>query len=432
LICSFLSTNQINSQISIRENDIVEKAVVKPSVFDSLTNIVLQRNIIDYKKYIGYKLFFLPKSKKYTSDYGTSNKIIDYLFSNDSIEITKEGKLPFDEVVLNQVSYGSKADKIKYSKQYKESLKKYEKIDKEKTNIYKPQFYYERTDKTDGKIYGKIGTSSDSVEGKYFTILDIKGNTNSNRKSEYKKLDDIDLSSESPSLVNLQITLRNESNKDTVYWIGQARNIGTPFFLVPYFEKQRNMYLNQNLVLKSKTSRNSELENLIDVNTGAVINVEYGDVWTCSDISFIDSKDSYYLAGFYFLRNKNRIVKIDLTSNLIHDYFMLESEFKKQELEKLKKEEQRKLEEQERNKREKQEEIKFRNDCIAKWGQNLGSLIADGKVKLGMNKEMCISAWGNPININRTILDGLTWEQWVYGWGTYLYFKNNILSTIQD
>ena len=45
---------------------------------------------------------------------------------------------------------------------------------------------------------------------------------------------------------------------------------------------------------------------------------------------------------------------------------------------------------------------------------------------------MCIASWGNPININRTIVKGLTSEQWVYGWGTYLYFDNGVLSAIQD
>jgi Zn-finger protein len=101
------------------------------------------------------------------------------------------------------------------------------------------------------------------------------------------------------------------------------------------------MYLNQNLVLKYKDRINTNLENLIDVNTGEIVKIKFGEVWTCSDISFIDSKDTYYLSGFYFLKNGDREVKIDLKSNLLNDYFMLESEYKKQELEKQKKEEER-------------------------------------------------------------------------------------------
>lgn len=424
----------IKAQITIRETNIVEKAIFKPKQFDSLSNITMQKHPIDYKKYIGYKLFFLPKSKNYKSQFSSDNKerLIDFLFSNDTIQIIKDGKIPFEQITLSRI-YGD-PNTLKGSAliQYEERKKKYENIDKTQTNIYLPHFYHKRTDETDGTISGEIGTFPDSVYGKYFTIIDIKGKEPYGSK-EFKKLEDIDLEDGKAWQLSLKITLRNESNKDTLYWIvNQARFIGNPFFLVPYFEKQRNLYLNKNLVLRYSDRTNTKLQNLIDVNTGAIINIKYGETWTCSDISFVDSKDSYYLKCFYFLKNNDREVKIELESGLVDDYFMLETEFKKQELEKQKKEEQRQKEQQEREKKEQQERIKFKNDCIAKWGQKMGGYIADGKVVLGMNKEMCIASWGSPIEINRTIIKGLTSEQWVYGWGTYLYFDNGVLSAIQD
>lgn len=430
-----LGLTSLNAQITIRENDVVEKAIIKPKQFDSLSNIAMQKHPVEYKKYIGYKLFYLPKSKNYKSQYSSDNKerIIDYLFSNDTIQVTKSGKIPFEEITLTKIYGDPKTLKGGALEQYNERKKNYENIDKILTNVYMPRFYHEKTDQTDGKIYGKIGTNTDSIYGKYFTIIDIKGKEPYGSK-EYKKLEDVELESGRDWQLTLLITLRNESNQDILYWkVEQARFIdNTPFFLVPYFEKQRELYLNKNLVLRYSDRYNSYLQNLIDVNTGATINIKYGEVWTCTDISFVDSKDSYNLRGFYFLKNGDREVKIDLGSGLVNEYFMLETEFKKQELEKLKKEEERQKEQQEREKKEQQERIKFKNDCIAKWGQKLGSYIADGKVVLGMNKEMCIASWGNPININRTIVKGLTSEQWVYGWGTYLYFDNGVLSAIQD
>jgi hypothetical protein len=429
-----LGLTSLNAQITIRETDVVEKAIFKPKQFDSLSNITMQKHPIEYKKYIGYKLFFLPKSNNYKSQFSSDNKerIIDFLFSNDTTQITIDGKIPFEQITLAQIYGDQKNLKGAALEQYNERKKNYENIDKVETNIYLPHFYHERTDKTDGKISGRIGTLPDSVYGKYFTIIDIKGKEPYGSK-EYKKLEDVDLEDGRDWQLSLKITLRNESNQDILYWIvDQARFIGDPFFLVPYFEKQRNMYLNQNLVLRYSDRTNTKLQNLIDVNTGTTINIKYGEVWTCSDISFVDSKDSYYLNSFYFLKNGDREVKIELGSGLVNDYFMLETEFKKQEFEKQKKEEQRKIELQEREKKEQQERIKFTNDCIAKWGQKMGDYIADGKVVLGMNKEMCIASWGNPIDINRTIVKGLTSEQWVYGWGTYLYFDNGLLSAIQD
>lgn len=434
LVLLFCSITTINAQITMRENEVVERPVFKPKQFDSLTNIVVQKHPTDYKKYIGYKLFFLPKSKNYKSKYSSDNKerIIDFLFSYDTVEVIKEGKIPFEQITLSKI-YGDPS-KLKGAalKQFNERKKNYENIDKEKTYIYKPYFYHDRTDQTDGKIYGKIGSLPDSIYGKYFTIINIEGKEPYGSKS-YKKLEEIDIEENRNWQLSLKFILRNDFNQDTLYWIvNKARDIGSPFFLVPYFEKQRSLYLNQNLVLRYQNRTNSNLQNLIDVNTGETINIKYGEVWTCSDISFIASRDAYYLTCYYFLKNGDREVKIELESELIRDYFMLESEFKKQELEKQKKEEERIKEEQERKRRAEQARIKFKNDCLAKWGQKMGGYIADGKVILGMNKEMCTAAWGHPIDINRTIVRGLTSEQWVYGWGTYLYFDNGVLTAIQN
>ena len=70
--------------------------------------------------------------------------------------------------------------------------------------------------------------------------------------------------------------------------------------------------------------------------------------------------------------------------------------------------------------------------CVTRYGQRLGGLIAEGKVVLGMNREMCEMAWGEPYRVNRTIVSGTTHEQWVYGWTHYLYFDNGVLTAIQD
>lgn len=111
--------------------------------------------------------------------------------------------------------------------------------------------------------------------------------------------------------MDLKITLRNEENQDVLYWIvDQARFIGSPFFLVPYFEKQREIYLNQNVVLRCSDRTNTNLQNLIDVNTGETINIKYGEVWTCSDISFIESKDSYYLGCYFSLKMEIEKLKL--------------------------------------------------------------------------------------------------------------------------
>jgi hypothetical protein len=223
----------INAQITIRESNVVERAVLKPQQFDSLTNIVMQKRPIDYKKYIGYKLFFLPKSKKYTPKYSSDQKerIIDFLFSNDTIQIIKDGKLPMEKITIYKMELDRWGDVKKLTGQSRERyntiLQKYESLDKGATNIYQPKFYHEKTDNTTGDIHGKFGTIPDSVEGRYFTIIDIKGKEPyGTNKNIYQKLEDIELESGRDWQLGLKIILRNELNKDTLYWIvRQARYI---------------------------------------------------------------------------------------------------------------------------------------------------------------------------------------------------------------
>ena len=54
-------------------------------------------------------------------------------------------------------------------------------------------------------------------------------------------------------------------------------------------------------------------------------------------------------------------------------------------------------------------------------------------VRLGMSKEdVLASSWGRPEKINTTTNVYGTREQWVYGSRNYLYFENNVLTSIQN
>ncbi|WP_052352792.1 hypothetical protein [Neobacillus dielmonensis] len=54
-------------------------------------------------------------------------------------------------------------------------------------------------------------------------------------------------------------------------------------------------------------------------------------------------------------------------------------------------------------------------------------------VSIGMSKEAVLnSSWGKPQDINTTITQFGTHEQWVYGGGNYLYFENGKLTSIQN
>lgn len=70
-------------------------------------------------------------------------------------------------------------------------------------------------------------------------------------------------------------------------------------------------------------------------------------------------------------------------------------------------------------------------NILEKYGEYYGNLILQGKVVIGMYKQQCIDAIGNPKRINRTTTATTIYEQWVYS-GRSLYFENGKLVTIQD
>jgi hypothetical protein len=77
--------------------------------------------------------------------------------------------------------------------------------------------------------------------------------------------------------------------------------------------------------------------------------------------------------------------------------------------------------------------IKEKNDsiCSKKYGKQNCKLISEGKVSIGMTREMCRDSWGAPNDVNKTTNKYGTSEQWVYDSGSFLYFEGDILTTIQ-
>lgn len=66
------------------------------------------------------------------------------------------------------------------------------------------------------------------------------------------------------------------------------------------------------------------------------------------------------------------------------------------------------------------------------WEERICENVVDEEVSIGMTPEQALAAWGLPTDINRTIRSGSRQEQWVYGLGTYIYFTNGVLTSMQN
>jgi hypothetical protein len=91
------------------------------------------------------------------------------------------------------------------------------------------------------------------------------------------------------------------------------------------------------------------------------------------------------------------------------------------------------LDEIEVNKLQKLEE---RNPKLArltkKYGASTAERLMRKKIWIGMTSEMARDALGRPEDINRTTYSWGVHEQWVYPYGKYLYFEDEVLTSWQD
>lgn len=159
------------------------------------------------------------------------------------------------------------------------------------------------------------------------------------------------------------------------------------------------------------------------------LNDQYVDVAEIKQIKSIEEgqdKFYYYIVGV--IESKNDSIAIPLRDDIIScltDGFEHKTVVSREEAK-------RKLEEKQHKERIEREEKEYEKKIIKRFGITNAKLILDGRVKIGFTKDMCVESWGEPDMINTTITRTKKWEQWVYGYSTFLYFEGNRLVVIQN
>ena len=399
LFILFFNTSLLYSQVTITEIERSEETIVlKSPPYDSL-----KKWDNDYpQQYIGLQIYFPPKST--------------FILNNSDIESS------FNENFLFSIKPSTIKNHITY--------------------IYKPVIY-----NINSKSY--FVSDSNEVCNHYFTILKIIYDNNLNEllykmntTSSAFKLDlgHTSFSDEEGYFINYMLLIRNDKTGDSLY----CTNI-EKFILVPYFIKQKQIYQKKYLIYDDEIyihggkNQNREeydpryIVRYIDKNndetiSGKKVELKVGSKWYCKEVTLL--KPHYDIN--YILQNDND-EQIALTNiegfTLIQDYIKrkadkklpkqpLISKSKKEDL--LKKVTERKVYE------------KHKKECISKFGQDFGALIAQGKVKIGMTKEMCKYSWGDPLWSNKTTTENVIYDTWYYRLGYSLYFVNGILKVINE
>jgi hypothetical protein len=189
------------------------------------------------------------------------------------------------------------------------------------------------------------------------------------------------------------LKLQEKESKDIVYYEyegndGAAYELMFPFIVVGFFEKQKQTLIGEEFVFADGVLGGS------DIQTGKAVTTETGQKWKCIDVT-IEEK-SYLLSVIIENSIGERTIILHRTfksSNRVYPAILADYYSKE-------------------------------------FGKETFYIILQGKVKIGMTKEMCRMSWGVPDKINETITSGKKTEQWVYS-DNYLYFDNGKLTAIQ-
>jgi len=220
----------------------------------------------------------------------------------------------------------------------------------------------------------------DSIVGKYFEVLEIiKHPKASENENIYGK--------------TYFLKLQEKESKDIVYFEYDIEfEHSFPFIVVGFFEKQKSLVVGKEFVFADKV-----LEISNDIQSGKVVTTKTGQIWKSIDLTV---EEEYYTLSLIIenvLGEKTTISHESVFGKWSYGRVYTANESR---------------------------------NYTKKFGQENFERILQGKVKIGMTREMCKLSWGEPKNIIETITSAKNSEQWVYS-DNYLYFDNGILTAIQ-
>ncbi|HXD93980.1 MAG TPA: hypothetical protein VNX01_12265 [Bacteroidia bacterium] len=349
----------------------IEKNLPSHPAYDSLTNDVTYTNC---NQYIGQKILMLPFSSLY----------------------------PAEKRARNQENFHLSAS-----------------IDCSIQNVYKPLII----NNSKPSIYELYVTDYDYLSGKLFEIIDLIDNTNN---LKYRGTNEN----------GVFFKLRNTENNEIIYYVlfkeGKDFVSTGPWICMGYYEKFKQFYKNKTYIVQKN------LTDLYEINTGKLVSCNVNEVVTCSDVTLLDLKTKN-LAALCIIFQKSSSDEIAVSSQWgplkageVFN-FAEKGSFKRLDavINDYKKAEQEQTQQIKQEIAIEQAQQNETNALIKKYGKNFGTKIARGEVEIGMTKNMCREAWGEPERKLETKVANGTTEKWFYPQARFLYFVGDKLNSLQ-
>ncbi|ENA1795715.1 hypothetical protein ABF176_002563 [Flavobacterium psychrophilum] len=279
------------------------------------------------------------------------------------------------------------------------------------------------TKKSYAPIYTSTGEVCNDYQNKYFTIKNVK-------KSKIR----VDSRPQFDMQTRDVFELTNDENGEIYYYRLDDFN---PYslILVPYFLNLKKAYENKKYVIVSYWREDGFTNEA--TNEWVVVDKKlYGGEWDC-EVSVVE-KDGQEKICYIMKSNAGEIISSEKIDEQNHSpdkfsivkklgieiyggiFFMSVEDYNAEIASK--------------NKSKKDVIAKNNKRIISltqKYGKEKGVLIANGKVALGMNKEMCKESWGIPLKTDVEKTKGIIKETFIYGWSKRLHFENNKLVKIE-
>lgn len=187
--------------------------------------------------------------------------------------------------------------------------------------------------------------------------------------------------------------IEKESSKKYYFEYDPTSEFQFPFINVGFYNYVVKNSINKKFIVRGKTGLTRPP--ILDYASGKEVEFNSGTVWHCTGITI---EDKYYSLCYQLSNEKNENVLVVVKDIDRLDWIIPVD--KSIELEE-------------------------------KYGSDFWNIAIQNKVKIGMDKEICLIAWGKPTKINNTVNANIVSEQWVYDSKRFLYFDNGILTTIQ-
>ena len=331
---------------------------------------------------------------------------------------------------------GNRIYALPLNKDYKEIGYGYMGIDyltKEKykglNKVYKPGEYRPVNIKDD---YNNL------LAGRYFKVENIK--FGGYKEISPEKWDEKNKYESVISLYGVEIYITDEINNEKFKLESRAFD---HFVAEKYFENMKSKYLGKTFIKDFYKYNYNPKKSYKDIYESKYFDPKEIDKKDLIKVIAVEYTFGSYLSYPYLTLKFDNYPEQSLDSFSLtpfddyQNYYLGYQTYKQKRIEEEKLEKIAQEEQYEREKLE-QEEIWKRKQAekyarlTKKYGKNIAKEIIEGYVRIGWTKEMCIESWGEPNEINKTTNKYSVSEQWVYGSGSYLYFDNGRLTTIQN